>query len=241
MPLADEPLHVIFRDVELSYGGKSPALRGLTFSIKPGEILGITGPSGSGKSSLCMLLPRLYEADGGQILLNGAPLEAWTLESLRSRVCLVLQDAGLFDMSLAENVAFGLVDCPNDRIVSALHQAELQDLVARLPEGLQTMIGERGMRISGGERRRVALARALVRQPRILVLDEPFEGLDHATAESIRQTILRLAGERTILIVSHQPFHLAGCTRLIRLEQGRMVSDEPISQDAQIVELSADA
>lgn len=189
---------------------------------------GIVGPSGSGKSSLCMLLPRLYDPDEGCVKIDGTDIRRYTLESLRAQISLVLQDSGIFDMTIAENVAFGLPECSREDIEQACREAELHEQIIKLPNGYDTVVGERGAMLSGGQRQRLALARALVRKPRILILDEPFEGLDAATAEAIRRTILKLAGHCTILIVSHIARHLDGCTRVIEIREGRIAADHPL-------------
>lgn len=213
---------VVFDRVSLTYGGKASALRGVSLRFEPGEIVGLCGPSGAGKSSLCMLLPRLYDPDEGTVLLDGTDIRRFTLESLRPQVGLVLQDSGLFDLTVAGNVAFGLTDWTPEDVAEACMAAGIHETILGLPSGYETLIGERGAKLSGGQRRRLAIARALVRKPRILILDEPFEGLDHATAAAIGRTILALASHRTVFIVSHHPQHLAGCTRIVRMEGGRV-------------------
>lgn len=197
-------------------------------AIEPGEILGVTGPSGSGKSSLCMLIPRLYDPEQGRVEIDGVDVRLYTLESLRSQIGLVAQDSGLFDLTVAENVSFGLADWTMDQVREACRAAEVEPDVLALRHGYDTAIGERGALLSGGQRRRLALARALIRSPRILILDEPFEGLDSRSAESIGRTILKLAAGRTIILVSHHDEHLRGCSRVIRMERGAIVRDRRI-------------
>lgn len=215
-----------WRNVSLTYGGKSSALRGINLRIDAGSIVGISGHSGSGKSSLCMVVPRLYDPDEGEVLIDGQSNRRFKLESLRSRIGFVLQEPGIFDLSIAENVSFGLEECSPEAIEQACREAELHETVAAMPQGYDSPVGERGSLLSGGQRRRLAIARALVRKPRILILDEPYEALDAETACAIRDTILRLAKGRTIIIISHHAQHLEGCTRLIHMRRGTIVKDE---------------
>lgn len=217
--------HIAFRNVSLTYGGKAMALRNVDLEIEAGEIVGVAGPSGAGKSSLCMLIPRLYDPDEGCVEVDETDVRRYTLESLRGQISLVLQDASVFNMTVAENVAFGQVDCSKEKVIQACREAELHEMIETLSEGYDTIIGERGAMLSGGQRRRLALARALLRNPRILVLDEPYEGLDRDTSEAIHSTILKLRDNRTIVIVSHHAQHLRGCSRLIELRGGSVVSD----------------
>lgn len=215
------------RDITLTYAGKADALTGLNLRIEPGDVVGIHGASGSGKSSLCMLIPRLYDADEGVVEIDGVDIRRYTLESLRSRISLVLQEDGLFDLSVAENVAFGLRDWKMRDVETACRAAGIHEDVAALRRGYETVIGERGAMLSGGQRRRLALARALIRNPRILILDEPFKGLDPKTAEGIRETILGMARGRTVLIVSHHDEHFKGCNRIVRIADGQAIEDGP--------------
>jgi ABC-type multidrug transport system fused ATPase/permease subunit len=217
--------NIVLQDVTLTYDGKARALRKINLHIKPGEIVGLTGHSGSGKSSLCMLIPRLYDPDSGCVMIDGRDIRDYTLESLRSQISLVLQDPGIFHLSIAENVAFGQVECPRDKIIQACKETELHESIVAMPEKYDTLVGERGMMLSGGQRRRLAIARGLVRSPRILILDEPFAGLDDSIAEGIADTILRISKDRTIIIVSHHPHHLTRCTRIIEMSMGMIIKN----------------
>lgn len=213
---------VRLRDVTMTYGGKVHALRGVDLSIAPGEVVGVVGPSGAGKSSLCMLLPRLYDPDGGSVEIDGVDIRRFTLQSLRSQVCLVLQDAGVFDLTVEENVAFGLREWSREAVIDACKAAGLHETITEMPEGYATLTGERGARLSGGQKRRLAIARALIRDPRVLILDEPFQGLDPVTADSIAETIRANAHGRTTLIVTHQGRFLRGVPRIIRVNRGAL-------------------
>lgn len=216
---------IAFRGVDLTYGKKSHALSQIDLVIEAGETVGITGPSGSGKTSLCHLIPRLYDPDSGVVEIDGTDIRKYKIRSLREQISLVLQDPGIFHLSVAENVAFGREEWTPVEVEEACRYAEIHEDILKMPKGYDTLVGERGSTISGGQRRRIALARALLRDPRILILDEPFEGLDKAVADSVAKTIHRIAHGRTVLLVSHQAEHLAPCSRIIEIREGGISKD----------------
>jgi subfamily B ATP-binding cassette protein MsbA len=204
-PLTATRCAVEISDVRFSYDGNVDVLRGVSMTLDAGDIVALVGPSGSGKSTLLNLIPRLYEPSAGTIRIEGSDVRDFSLSSLRRSIALVSQDVILLDDTVRANIAYGACE-PEDEedIWSALHDACALDFVRQLPEGLDTRVGERGSYFSGGQRQRLALARALYRGAPILLLDEPTSSLDRDLEQDIRVALMRLAGKKTILIASHR-------------------------------------
>lgn len=222
---------ISFDGVSFTYVSASSArehtLDDLSLSIDKGDFAIFVGPNGSGKTSLFHLLVRLYDPDSGRITVDGVDLRDLRLSSLRSLIGFVSQETVLFDLSIRDNVRMGRLDARDEEIWEALDAAEVGDHVRRLPNGLQTLVGERGAKLSGGERQRVALARALVRRPEILILDEATSALDPVNEAELLSTIRRLSTERrmTVLAATHR-LHVAPiATRVIVMHEGRVESD----------------
>jgi ATP-binding cassette, subfamily B, bacterial MsbA len=209
VPLRARRCNVEISDVRFSYNGKVDVLRGVSMTLGAGEIVALVGPSGGGKSTLLNLIPRLYDPSAGVITINGTDSREFRLSSLRRSIGMVSQDAILLDDTVRANLIYGSRRRRSDaeegeRLWSALDDACALDFVRRLPRGLETPAGERGKRFSGGQRQRLALARALYRDASILLLDEPTSSLDRSLERDVRATLTRLAGKKTILIVSHR-------------------------------------
>jgi len=218
------PLAVRFEDVSLAYGaGRPPALTSVTFDIAAGEVVAVVGPSGAGKSSLLRLLLRYRDPDTGRVLIDGVPTQDWDLASLRRGIAVVSQETVLLNTTLRENLLFARPDASPDHLKNALDAACLQDIVSRLPDGLDSPVGERGQALSGGERQRVAIARALLREAPILACDEPTSALDPVIGESVSAAILSAARGRTCFIVTHRLDLAALADRILVLDQGRLV------------------
>jgi ATP-binding cassette, subfamily B, bacterial len=234
--LRDDPLavraprfagRVEFRDVEFAYtpGGR-PILQRISFTAPPGSKIAIVGRTGSGKSTLVSLVPRLFDPTAGRVTIDGTDVRAFTLESLREQISVVQQDSVLFGLSIAENIRYGFPAATDDQVEAAVETSGLTDLVRRLPDGLDTILTERGTSLSGGERRRVAIARAVIRRTPILVLDEPTTGLDPATRRQVLAALDTLlhATQTTTLVVTHD-LHLARqADGILVLDEGRAVS-----------------
>src|SRR5215213_9563414 len=174
---------VELRDVRFAYDGDAPVLRGIDVDVEPGRTVAIVGPTGSGKTTLVMLIPRLYDVDEGAVLVDGVDVRTVDPASLRREVAVVSDDAFLFSASLRDNIAYARPEADDDAVVAAALRAGLGELLDDLPDGLDTLVGERGLTLSGGQRQRVAIARALLAEPRILILDDVMLS-DAATTES---------------------------------------------------------
>ena len=194
-----------FVDVTLSYQqGREAALKGISLSIKPKSIVAFVGPSGGGKSSIVNLMTRLYAPSGGLVLLDGHPIQDYTLSSLRNAIAVVSQDTVLFNDSIRNNVAYGNDRAQDDRIIRALTDAGLGDFLRSLPNGLDTQLGDRGAMLSGGQRQRIAIARAFFKDAPILILDEPTSALDQISERGLQDSIDRLARDKTVIMIAHR-------------------------------------
>ncbi|MHC5030537.1 MAG: ABC transporter ATP-binding protein [Planctomycetota bacterium] len=195
---------VRFEDVSFTYPTGGPVLRDVSLDIPPGQTIAVVGATGSGKTTLVKLLLRFYEVSAGRILLDDVDIRELTLESHRRAIGLVSQDVFLFHGTVRENIAYGARDASADEIVAAARLAEAHDFVERLPRGYDTVVGERGQKLSGGQRQRISLARALLKQPAILVLDEATSSVDNETEAAIQRSLERMAHERTMLVIAHR-------------------------------------
>lgn len=212
-----------FEQVSFGYHEGSHVLHDLSFHVRPGQRLALVGPSGAGKSTLFNLLLRLYQPSQGRIVLDGRDLADYERESLRHNIGVVLQDTLLFRASIADNIAYGIEQATREQIVEAAREANAHEFILTLPDGYDTIIGERGSSLSGGQRQRICLARALVKQPPILILDEPTASLDQGSATYVRETIARIQADRTTIVITH---HLVGMDlfdRIIVLDRGALV------------------
>ena len=215
---------IIFEDVKYSHGGSaSPGVHCLDLTISPHEFIGIGGPSGAGKTTFADLLVGLIRPQAGRITMGGVGLDASTLCAWRARLAYVSQDAYLFHDSLRRNLSWSSAAADEDEMWRALDLVGASDFVRQLPEGLDTLMGERGTLVSGGERQRLALARALLRRPQLLVLDEATNAIDLAGEQKLLQGLAALSVRPTIVLISHRPESLLFCDRVFLLEAGRIV------------------
>jgi ATP-binding cassette, subfamily B, bacterial MsbA len=210
-----------FQNVSLCYDHQTvPALTNINLSIKTGEVVALVGSSGSGKTTLVSLLPRFYEPTAGQILLDGTPLKAYTLHSLRTHIGMVSQDIVLFDDTVRNNIAFGLTGASHEDVERAATLAYAHDFILRLPEGYDTVIGERGVKLSGGERQRLAIARAILRDPPLLILDEATSALDTESERIVQLALSNLMKNRTTLVIAHRLSTIQNADRIVVLDHG---------------------
>jgi ATP-binding cassette subfamily B protein len=213
-----------FEDVTFTYpDASSPVLRRINLDLRPGETLAIVGTTGSGKTSLVSLVPRLYDVTGGRVTIDGRDVRDYRLDSLRSIVGVAFEEATLFSMSVRENLTLGRPDASEAEIAEALSVAQAE-FVYDLPYGLATRIGEQGLSLSGGQRQRLALARAVVGHPRVLVLDDPLSALDVHTEELVEQALARVLSTTTALLVVHRPSTIALADRVALLADGEIVA-----------------
>ncbi|MET9093128.1 ABC transporter ATP-binding protein [Streptomyces cyaneofuscatus] len=218
-----DPLPVAFQDVTFGYGDeRAPAHKGVTFEVPAGGMVALVGPSGAGKSTVFSLLERFYDHDGGTITVDGRDIRDWPLAELRASLAYVEQDAPVLAGTLRENLLFAAPDAPEARLAAAVARTRLDALVARLPDGLDTAVGHRGVTLSGGERQRIAIARALLRRPRLLLLDEVTSQLDAVNEQALRDVILELAQQTTVLVIAHRLSTVRHADRIVVLEEGRV-------------------
>jgi ATP-binding cassette subfamily B protein len=218
------------RGLTFFYGGDGerapvPSLREVTLTIEKGSRVALVGPVGSGKSTLANLLARVYPAPRGTVFLGGTDINDIPVERLRRSVGYVPQEAFLFSRSLRENIALGRPDATDEEIRDAVALSRLQSDLEMLPEGLETVVGERGVTLSGGQRQRATLARATVGDPRLLILDDSLSSVDADTERAILDELRKRVGDRTCILISHRLSTLAGVDRLIVLDEGRVVED----------------
>ncbi|MEY2470700.1 MAG: ATP-binding cassette, subfamily bacterial [Actinomycetota bacterium] len=219
-PLARGEGHVVFDNVTFGYTVSDPVLKGFTLDVAPGETVALVGSSGSGKSTVALLLPRFYDVATGSVTIDGVDVRDVTLDSLRRNVGVVFEDPFLFSDSLKANIAYGRPDATDDEIVAAAVAAEADVFIRALPEGYDTVVGERGLTLSGGQRQRVALARALLTDPAALVLDDATSSIDSKTEEEIHETLRHLMAGRTTILVAHRRSTLRLADRIVVVHEG---------------------
>ncbi len=211
-----------FRRLSFSYG-EAALLRGLDLKVAKGSRIGVVGVVGSGKSTLVRLIPRLFPVADGMLFIDGIDVNRLPLKTLRDAIGYVPQESFLFSRSIGENIAYGKPGATREDLERAARIAGLAGDIARFPQGFDTLVGERGVTLSGGQKQRVAIARALIKEPRILILDDPLSAVDADTEEEILGALASYYGERTVMIVSHRLSPLRGCDRIIVMEEGTIV------------------
>ncbi len=206
-----------------NYASRSPVLRDLSFTVAPGERVAIIGESGAGKSTLVALIPRLYDVTGGSIRIDGIDVRDHRLKRLRRSIGIVLQESILFSGTVRENLQYGNKQATNEQIVRAAQAANAHDFIMEMPDDYDTLIGERGLTLSGGQRQRLSLARTILQDPRILILDEATSSLDSKSENLITQALQRVMAGRTCLIIAHRLSTVMGADRILVLKEGRLV------------------
>lgn len=214
---------VTFEHVHFGYKVYSPVLKDINFSVKKGEMIGIVGPSGVGKSTLINLIMRLYDVSSGQILIDGVDIRDISQHALRSQIGVVLQETYLFDGTVWDNLIYAKPDATMEEVVQAAKIANAHDFICKMPDGYQEYIGSRGYKLSGGEKQRIAIARAILRNPKILILDEATASLDTETEKMIQEALKNLTQNRTTFAIAHRLSTLRNADRLIVLDGGRIV------------------
>ena len=224
-PVRLEPVRgaVEFDAVTFGYDGVKQVVKGVSFSVEPGEMIGLVGPSGGGKTTVTNLIARFYDATGGRVLIDGTDVRTLDTGHYRRQIGIVLQDPYLFHGSILENIRYGDPEASLDAVVEASRAANAHDFICRLPLGYDTVVGERGQTLSGGERQRVSIARAILHDPRILILDEATSAVDTETERKIQEAIDRLVSGRTVFAIAHRLSTLARADRIFVMKNGHLV------------------
>ncbi|MBQ8919991.1 MAG: lipid A export permease/ATP-binding protein MsbA [Acidaminococcaceae bacterium] len=216
---------VAFEHVAFSYNTGDEIIHDLSFTVKPGQAVGLVGPSGAGKSTIASLLPRFYDCDSGIIRIDGTDIRHVTLDSLRNQVGIVPQETILFNGSVYDNILYGRLDATKEEIEAAAKAANAHEFIMKLPQGYETMLGDRGVNISGGQRQRIAIARAILKDPRILILDEATSALDTESERIVQEALNRLMVGRTSIIIAHRLSTIKNADRILVMDKGRLAED----------------
>jgi ATP-binding cassette subfamily B protein len=221
-PLVVTSGHVRFENVQFAYEPDRPILKGLTFEVPAGKTVAIVGPSGAGKSTISRLLFRLYDVSSGKILIDGQDIRNVTQDSLRASIGMVPQDTVLFNDTIRYNIRYGRWDATDSEVEEAARLAQIDGFIRMSPKGYETQVGERGLKLSGGEKQRVAIARTILKAPPILVLDEATSALDSHTEREIQDALERVSRNRTSLVIAHRLSTIVTADEIIVLDQGRI-------------------
>ena len=212
-----------FEDVTFSYEPGRTVLKDINLTIRKGETIAFVGPSGAGKTTICSLLPRFYDVDEGRITIDGIDIRKIKLESLRKSIGIVQQDVFLFSGTVRENIAYGNLNATEEQIWEAARKASLADMIERLPQGMDTVIGERGVKLSGGQKQRLSIARMFLKNPPILILDEATSALDTETEAAIQRSLAELSAGRTTLVIAHRLSTIQNADRIIVVDENGIV------------------
>lgn len=234
-PLQVTEGNISYQHVDFAYTDDEPVLQDLNLEVKAGSTVALVGPSGGGKSTICSLLLRFYDVDGGSISIDGQDVRDVTQRSLRNSVGMVQQDVYLFDGTIAENIGYGKPDASFEEIVDAAKKANIHSFIETLPDGYDTEVGERGTRLSGGQKQRVAIARIFLKDPKILILDEATSALDNESERYVQESLNELAKGRTTIIIAHRLSTITGANEIITIQDGKVAErgthDELMAKD----------
>lgn len=217
--------YVEFKHVDFAYNEDEQVIEDLSFKVNRGQIVAIVGPSGAGKSTIASLLPRFYDVTNGSIVIDGEDIRNVTLNSLREQVGIVPQETLLFNGSVYDNILYGRLDATKEEVEAAAKAANAHDFIMGLPEGYDTMLGDRGVNISGGQRQRISIARAILKNPQILILDEATSALDTESERIVQEALDRLMVGRTSFVIAHRLSTIKNADRILVMEKGRLVED----------------
>lgn len=223
-PDAQEPEsltgEIVFDNVAFAYSPDAPVLKGVSFRIKPGEMVGVVGPTGGGKSTIVSLIPRFYDPTAGKIEIDGVDIRDYKLQALRNHIGYVLQETVLFQGTVRDNIAYGRAGATEEEIMNAARLADVDEFVARMPQGYDTIVGERGETLSGGQRQRIGIARAIIRNNPILILDEPTAALDTESESMVMKALDRLMTGRTVITIAHRLSTIRNSSKILVLKEG---------------------
>jgi ATP-binding cassette subfamily B protein len=223
LPAQGEPAEIRFENVHFSYNPDREILKGVSFTVPAGHKIAVVGPTGSGKSTISRMLFRFYDVTSGAVRINGTDIRDFTQHSLRAAIGVVPQDTVLFNDSIYYNIAYGKPGASKDEIENAARLAQIHEFITRLPQGYKTKVGERGLKLSGGEKQRVAIARTILKNPRILILDEATSALDTATEQEIGAALSSVAHDRTTLVIAHRLSTITDADEILVLRDGEIV------------------
>ena len=238
-----EPMkgEIAFEHVGFGYDPAVPVLRDVNFTIAPGQLVGVVGATGGGKSTIVSLIPRFYDPAAGRVLIDGVDVRDFKLQGLRKQIGFVLQDTVLFRGTVRDNIAYGRPDATDEEIVAAAKLANADEFIARMPQGYDTMVGERGLTLSGGQRQRIGIARAIIRNAPILILDEPTAALDTESEKLVIEALERLMKGRTVITIAHRLSTIRDADKIIVLKDGVVAEegthDELLARDGVYAEL----
>ena len=235
-PVSLDPLQgaISFEGVSFSYDGVRNVLKDVSFAVKPGEMIGLVGPSGAGKTTITQLVARFYDATDGRVLIDGENIQRLEIGSYRRQIGMVLQDPYLFHGTIVDNIAYGMEDAPLEAVIEAARAANAHEFICRLGQGYETVVGERGQTLSGGERQRISIARAILHNPRILILDEATSNVDTETERNIQEALDRLVSGRTVIAIAHRLSTLQRANRLLVIKDGKLAESGTHEQLLQI-------
>jgi subfamily B ATP-binding cassette protein MsbA len=219
---------VRFESVGFRYTDRDvDVLAGVDIDVRPGEVVAVVGPSGAGKSTLVQLIPRFYDVVGGRVLIDGVDVRDVRRRDLRAHMAAVPQETQLFSGPISENLRVGKLDATDEELVAAAVAANAHDFIAAFPDGYETIVGERGVKLSGGQRQRVAIARAILKDPRILILDEATSSLDSESEFLVQEALDTLMEGRTTFVIAHRLSTVRNADRILVLDAGRIVQEGP--------------
>jgi ABC-type multidrug transport system fused ATPase/permease subunit len=214
---------VVYENVSFAYNPERAVLQNVSLHARPGEIVALAGPTGAGKSTLVNLLPAFYEATSGRILIDGQDISAISLQSLREHISVVSQEAFLFNGTIRENILYGRLDATEDELIAASKAANCHEFIERLPNGYDSRVGERGVKLSVGEKQRVSIARALLKDAPILILDEATASVDTATEKLIQEALERLMENRTSFVIAHRLSTIRKADQILVMRNGQII------------------
>ncbi len=212
-----------FENIRFEYNDNAPVLKNLSFVAEPGQVLALVGPSGAGKTTIANLIPRFFDPTGGRILVDGYDIRGLQVKGLREQISTVLQEPVLFGSTIRENIVYGRLDASEAEILEAARAANALEFIEKLPEKFDTVVGERGVKLSGGQRQRIAIARAILRNPRILILDEATSSLDNESESLVQEALDRLMRERTTVVIAHRLSTIENAGKIVVIDQGQLV------------------